>query len=176
MPDAPPGVLVRLLAANEAAARDASWAEFAATYSRLLLHVTRSVGGEHDSAMDRYAFVLEQLGRDDFRRLRTYVADGRSEFTTWLVVVAQRLCRDHQRQRYGRSRPHGSASPVPDEERLARRRLVDLVGAEVDLGRLSDQRAQDAETTVREGESRSALETALAKLDRRDRLLITAEV
>jgi RNA polymerase sigma factor (sigma-70 family) len=172
MPDAPPGVLVRLLAANEAAARDASWAEFVATYSRLLLHVTRSVGGEHDPAMDRYAFVLEQLGRDDFRRLRTYVADGRSEFTTWLVVVAQRLCRDHRRQRYGRVRPQGSAASVPDEERLMRRRLVDLIGAEIDLGMLADQRGDDAEATIRQGESRSALESALARLDRRDRLLI----
>ena len=174
MPDALPSAVGRLLAANESAVREACWAEFVETYSRLLLHVTRSSGGEHDAAMDRYAFILEQLGRDDYRRLRTYVADGRSEFSTWLVVVAQRLCRDHQRQRYGRVRPQssGGGSSTQDEERVARRRLVDLIGAEVDLATLSDLRAHDAEATMRQAESRSALESALARLDRRDRLLI----
>src|SRR6185503_13736524 len=105
MPDALPAALGSLLDAKDDAAREARWTDFIGTYSRLILHVTRSGGGLHDAAMDRYAFVLEQLRHDDFRRLRAYVADGRSEFSTWLVVVAQRLCRDHQRHRYGRFRP-----------------------------------------------------------------------
>jgi DNA-directed RNA polymerase specialized sigma24 family protein len=44
--------------------------------------------------MDGYAYVLEALRSDDYRRLRAYAADGRSKFSTWLVVVARRLCLD----------------------------------------------------------------------------------
>ena len=78
MADAPPAVLTRLLAVSDPAAREASWSDFVSAYSKLILHVARSAGGDQDSAMDRYAYVLEQLRGEDFRRLRTYVADGRS--------------------------------------------------------------------------------------------------
>lgn len=57
--------------------------------------------------MDRYAHVLDKLQVDDFRRLRTFVADGRGKFTTWLTVVVRRICLDHHRQRYGRVRERG---------------------------------------------------------------------
>jgi RNA polymerase sigma factor (sigma-70 family) len=172
MPDALPAALGPLLDAKDDAVREARWIEFIGTYSRLILHVTRSGGGQHDAAMDRYAFVLEQLRRNDFRRLRAYVADGRSEFSTWLVVVAQRLCRDHQRHRYGRFRPNEQSSAEQDEERAARRRLVDLVGAEVDLSSLMDRVGSDAELVLRQGDLHQVLTRALARLDQRDRLLI----
>jgi RNA polymerase sigma factor (sigma-70 family) len=172
MPDALPAALGPLLDAKDEAVREARWTEFIGAYSRLILHVTRSGGGQHDAAMDRYAFVLEQLRRDDFRRLRAYVADGRSEFSTWLVVVAQRLCRDHQRHRYGRFRPSEQSSTDLEEDRAARRRLVDLIGAEVDLASLSDRPGRDAESVLRQVDLHQSLATALARLDKRDRLLI----
>jgi RNA polymerase sigma factor (sigma-70 family) len=172
MPDALPAALRPLLDAKDDAVREARWTEFIAASSRLILHVTRSGGGQHDAAMDRYAFVLEQLRRDDFRRLRAFVADGRSEFSTWLVVVVQRLCRDHQRHRYGRFRPNEQDSLEQEEERAARRRLVDLIGAEVDLSSLGDRPGRDAESVLRQGDLHQALAKALARLDQRDRLLI----
>jgi RNA polymerase sigma factor (sigma-70 family) len=172
MPDPPPAVLGRLLLATDPAAQEEGWAEFIALHSRLLLHVARAGGSEHDRAMDRYAFVLEQLQQDDYRRLRAFVADGRSEFSTWLVVVAQRLCLDHQRSRYGRFRQGGKDSTGPDESRAVRRRLVDLIGAEVDLATLSDPGGRSAEASVRETDLHQTLQAALARLDRRDRLLV----
>ena len=74
--------------------------------------------------MDGYAHVLERLREHDCRRLRGYAPDGRTKFTTWLVVVARRLCLDFHRHRYGRS-----DDPAPDAAvaRAARRRLVNLV-------------------------------------------------
>jgi RNA polymerase sigma factor (sigma-70 family) len=121
--------------------------------------------------MDRYACVLEQLRSDDFRRLRAYVADGRSEFSTWLVVVAQRICLDHQRARYGRLRA-ADRDPRCDEEWVARRRLVDLISADVDLSSLGDGSTPDAEDRVRLADLYHALDSALALLPPRDRLLV----
>jgi RNA polymerase sigma factor (sigma-70 family) len=172
MPYVLPAALGSLLDAQDDQARESCWANFVHVYSRLILHVTRSDGSRHDTAMDRYAFVLEQLRRDDCRRLRAYVADGRSEFSTWLVVVAQRLCRDHQRHHYGRFRPHDQDSSQPEEDRAARRRLVDLIGADVDLSSLTDRHENDAESAVRRADIQQALASAIARLHQRDRLLI----
>src|SRR6185437_2882476 len=44
--------LERLLAADTAAEEERAWREFAAAYSRLILHATRSVAGTHDDSMD----------------------------------------------------------------------------------------------------------------------------
>ena len=132
MADARAGILRRLLDANDPSLREAAWTDFVGAYSNLILHVARSVCADPDRAMDHYAYILDQLSSDDYRRLRRYVADGRSEFTTWLVIVAQRLCRDHDRQRYGRVRIHGNVAASEDQQAI-RRRLVDLIGAEVDL-------------------------------------------
>lgn len=57
---------------------------------------TRRFRGGHDAAMDRYAYMLAQLRCSDFTPLQCHAADGRSAFTTWLVVVARRLCLDHR--------------------------------------------------------------------------------
>ena len=167
-----PDVLARLLAANAPTSRDETWAAFVAAYSRLMLHVARSFGGDHDAAMDRYTQVLERLRQEDCRRLRAFVADGRSEFSTWLVVVAQRICLDHHRHRYGRSDPRQDLAAVPDDERAARRRLVDLVSAELDLDRLGDEGRPDAAETLASGDAYHALEAALSLLAPADRLLV----
>lgn len=172
MADVLPPVLSRLLAPEDPSAEDDRWAGFVQTYSKLMLHVARSLGGDHDAAMDRYAYILEQLRRDDYRRLRTFMADGRSEFSTWLVVVAQRLCLDHHRQRYGRPRAPDRDGPVREGERRARRRLIDLVSVEMDLDLLKDGHARNPEHELRSSEAHDALESALARLPPPDRLLV----
>lgn len=163
-----PPELSRLLDAADSAAQESAWETFVGAHSRLFLHVARSLERDHDAAMDAYAYVLEQLRQDDLRRLRAYAADGRSKFTTWLVVVIRRLCLDHRRQRYGRADPQ----PENREARAARRRLVDLVGDEIDVDRLaaSPQRTPMGELEARE--LRGALAAALAALEPRDRLLL----
>lgn len=167
-----PAVLGRLLAETDLSRREEAWAEFVAAQSKLLLYVSRKLGGDHDAAMDRYAVVLDGLRHDDFRRLRTYVADGRSEFTTWLVVVAQRICLDERRHRYGRARRTVGEMTDQDEERSARRRLVDLLAAKVDLSSISDTRSDSPEDIVRVADLYHALQSALSHLEPQDRLLI----
>lgn len=164
--------LHRLLQADDPVAREADWAELVRGYTRLILHVAHSVCDDHDGAMDHYAYVLEQLRADDFRRLRTFVADGRSEFSTWLVVVAQRLCRDNHRHVYGRARNNGDSSNAGDDEMAARRRLVDMIGAKVDLEAIADDHGFDPEYALRVEQVHTVLNAALASLAPRDRLMI----
>jgi len=76
---------------------------FAATHTHLL-HTARTRHPDYDTAMDGYADVLEALRRDDFRRLRGCAADGRSKFTTWLMVVTRRLLLDSPRRPPSRAR------------------------------------------------------------------------
>lgn len=163
MKDLPPE-LFRLLHAPSSAARDSAWAALVKSYSRLLLHVVRAPGGGYDAAMDRYAWVLDQLRADDFRRLRSFSADGRSKFSTWLVVVARRLCVDHHRQRYGRDRGTGDGAE--------RRRLADLCAEHLDAAEIPDSSAPGADHALAAIETREALEWALGGLDPRDRLLL----
>jgi RNA polymerase sigma factor (sigma-70 family) len=128
------------------------------------------LGRDYDATMDAYAYLLEQIRREDFRRLRGYVADGRTKFTTWLVVVARRVCLDHLRQRYGR--PQESVTP-DREAHAARRRLVDLLAEELDVSGVADATAAgNPETQLRANELSRALAGALAGLEPRDRLLL----
>src|SRR5439155_25290819 len=118
------------------------------------LRVARSLGHGHDAAMDAYAFVLEQLRRDDLRRLRAYAAYGRSGFSAWLVCVARRLCIDYHRRRYGRVRDRAADRR---EARVARRRLVDLVADGVDPASLSQPGAAAPDTELQAAEPNAAL-------------------
>src|SRR4051794_31379617 len=94
-----PVPLSSLLSACDPASRGEAWALFLSSYSALIMRVARLLGGDDDAVMDRYTFVLDHLRRDDCHRLRAYAADGRGEFTTWLVLVVRRLCLDAHRQR-----------------------------------------------------------------------------
>src|SRR4051794_9039666 len=133
--------LQRLLDGPHAAAREAAWAALVQSHSRLLLHTACSVVADYDAAMDAYAYVLETLREDDFRRLRTFAADGRSSFGTWLVVVVRRLCIDRHRRRYGRL-PRGTHDVATAEhQRAARRRLLDLTASPIDALELTDDSA-----------------------------------
>ena len=168
MPDALPPELSGLLNAD-AATREVAWAAFVEAHSRLLLHTARSLGRDYDSAMDAYAYVLEQLRKDECHRLRAYVADGRSKFTTWLVVVARRLCVDHDRQRYGRLRDEEIASR---DAHTARRRLADLIADEFDPTSVAGPETANPEAQLLTRERGRAIAAALAGLDARDRLLL----
>lgn len=118
--------------------------------------------------MDAYAFVLEALREDDCRRLRAYAPDGRTKFTTWLVVVTRRLALDHVRQRYGRSRSDDDAQLA---EQATRRRLEDLVAEEIDPDQIAGA-SESPDASVRRSELRSALRAALEALAPADRLLL----
>lgn len=170
-----PRELSRLLEARTPVRADAAWDDFVTVHSRLLLHVVRALTSDRDAAMDAYARVLERLREDDFRRLRAYVPDGRSRFTTWLVAVVRRLCLDWHRERFGRARAEGSAQAREAHER--RRRLASLA---LDAGVEEFTDAVDAGTPDRDGpderlrahELLNALDAALATLSSADQVLL----
>ena len=165
-----PAELARLLHAGDPAERDEAWAGLVRSCTNPILRVARSLGGDHDAVMDRYAFVLERLRDDDYRRLRAYDRPGAGEFGLWLLVVARRLCLDHYRHRYGRPRPrpgHGAeANP------RIRRHLVDLMADRVDPAALPDPSSAAPDTDLERAERARKLESAIGTLAPRDRLLI----
>lgn len=169
MNDSTPRELARLLFAPDEKARDDAWAGFVDRYSDLLLRTVRSIEGNHDVAMDRYTFVLDQLRRDNFQRLRTY-AGGRRAFATWLTVVARRLAIDHHRRIYGRVRE--TDDPVrAGIDRDSRKALAELISETDDFSRLPISEG-DPLSTLRKRELDEALERALERLDQADRLLL----
>jgi RNA polymerase sigma factor (sigma-70 family) len=164
-----PKELTGLWEADTAAARDEAWSRFADRFSPLLLHTARSACRESDRTMDAYAFVLEQLRQDDYRRLRRYTEDPRCQFTTWLVVVARRLCHDYLRRRYGRA-PDDPAFSAAD--RGSRRRLVDLITEELEKSGALVDPAESPDAGVRRREEAAALHASLARLSPGQRLLL----
>ena len=141
-------------------ARDEAWARFVARFSPLLLHTARTVAREHDRSMDAYAHLLDLLRQDDCRRLKQYQEDSGAQFTTWLVVVARRLCVDFLRQRYGRA----PTAPSRTADHATRRRLEDLVAVEIgEMAALTEPRAGPDET-LRRRELHLALQASLAQL------------
>lgn len=163
--------LSRLLDAHTEAASDEAWTEFIRVHHRLLIHVARSAAPrDDDAAMDAYAFILEHLRANNFRRLRAFAADGRSTFVTWLVVVAKRLCVDFARSRYGRSNRNGDGASANQEQ--LRRRLIDLAGAELDLDTIPDPSESTPETIFDDSAVRQALRDAIVQLEPRERLLL----
>ena len=154
-----------LLAASDPLDRDAAWARLLDAHTRVLLRLANSLGGGHDAAMERYLFIIERLREDDYRRLRAFDPDGPAQFTTWLLVVARNLCRDHHRTRFGRDRG------TPELRRMERRNLVELSGA-VDVDRVADHLPAEAMETVEFRELRKALTESIAELPADDRILL----
>jgi RNA polymerase sigma factor (sigma-70 family) len=161
-----PGTVEALVETRDQASRDAAWSAFLAEFGDLILHVARTMGGDHDACMDRYAFVLDRLRTDDFARLRRYAADGRGKFSTWLVVVIRRLCLDEHRRRYGRMR--GADAEIA---RAKRRQLEDLVAAEIDVDQVRSE-AVGADSRLERLQASAALAEGLAELEPADRLLL----
>lgn len=158
--------LSRLLEAHSAQDADVAWRAFMGEHSRLVLHVCRTVWRSHDDAMDAYAQVLEHLRSDDYRRLHEFARAPRSKVSTWLVVVARRICLDLYRRRYGRPGSDGAG-----DQRRARRRLQDLVAEQLEL---HDYGAADGDTDapLRSNELHDALRRALGDLAAPDVLLL----
>lgn len=163
--------LNELLRSSEVSVREAAWERLIAGHTRLLLAVARSFGGGHDEAMDRYSFILEKCRESDFRRLRAFDINGGASFPTWLTIAARRLCLDHDRARYGRHRAT-LESGEPNAQRSLRRTLANAVGAEIDTDLLPDTKALSADARAIRDERDARLQTALASLTARDRLLL----
>src|SRR5689334_2737761 len=166
---APPGDLESLVAAPDQAGRERAWVDFLRQHSDVILRVARSLGGGHDPTMDRYAFVLDALRRDDYKRLRAYLPDGRGSFPTWLAVVARRLCMDEHRHRYGRTQSDGAEA---EAERATRRQLADLVGSELGVELCECDADGMPDVQLERSEQRTALDAALAQPDVTDRLIL----
>ena len=163
--------LQRVLHAADPAVRDAAWQDLIARHSRLLLSVCRAYGGGHDETMERYAYILEKLYEGDCRRLREFLPGGGARFSTWLTVAARRLCLDHLRGRYGRTR--ATLDPAAaGSQRAVRRRLADSIGADVDTDLLPDDGMESAESQTIRRERDTRLRSAVAALPPRDRLLL----
>jgi RNA polymerase sigma factor (sigma-70 family) len=163
--------LARLLGGGSAAVRELAWERFVQTHSTLLLQVARSITSDHDGAMDHYVYVLDELRRNDYRRLRAYAPDGSTNFTTWLVVVARRLCVDHYRRVYGRpwKKDERTTGPSPGS---ARRRLIDLVGEDISVDDLPASEASTPDSALCLKELSQKLGAAVAKLPERDQILL----
>ncbi len=168
MPELSPE-LRSLLDATTSPERDSAWTRFLDAYSRLILHVARSVSRDHDDVMDAYAHVLQELRADDHARLRAFSPDGRCKFSTWLVVVTRRLCLDQRRRRHGR--PRETQSESVRLEQAFRRRLSDLAGENIELITLLTS-SEDAGGRVSTAELHEALAAAVGSLAPSDRLLL----
>jgi RNA polymerase sigma factor (sigma-70 family) len=164
-----PVTLQQLLVAPDGPSRAAAWERLIGEHSHLLIRVARSMGGSHDEVMDRYAFILDHLRQSDCHRLRAYIPDSNAKFTTWLAVVARRLCLDQYRERYGRLLGGGRESA---DTARTRRQLEDLISTELDLDQVADPAATDPATRAQAQEVRDVLGRALAALDPGDRLLL----
>lgn len=165
-----PPEVTRLICAGTQADMDEAWAAFLAAHSMTLMRVASAFAPGYDGALDRYAYMLDELRRHDCRRLRRFVADGRGRFSTWLTVVARRLCLDHYRRRYGRF--HGPQQGPGLDPRAARRRLVDLTTNVAEVESLEDPAGTDPVDRLASAEQREALSRAVAKLPPADQLLL----
>jgi RNA polymerase sigma factor (sigma-70 family) len=165
-----PDEIADFLHADSPARREAAWTSFLAQHNRLLLRVAYAVAPNHEDAMDAYALVLGQLRETNGHRLRAYAADGRSKFTTWLVVVARSICVDFIRHKYGRYSANGNADG--DLDRAARRSLAQLLDDRTDIGLIADENAAAPDEPLRSHELRSRLDEAMATISDDDRLLL----
>lgn len=164
-----PVVLEHLLDASDVEKFEQAWAAFAHEYSRLLLHVVRLAHRDRDEAMDAYAFILEELRANGCVKLRAFDIDGGSKFSTWLVVVAHRLCVDLQRRKFGRNRE--ARTEATRQDRMFRLRLGRFAGEDIELRELAAS-VVAADEEVCAAELRAALAAALETLSADDRLLL----
>jgi RNA polymerase sigma factor (sigma-70 family) len=161
-----------LLDAVDEEAFEAAWERFLKCYSNLLLHTVHSRSDGYDSAMDRYAFILEGLRGNGCQRLRRYEADGRGRFTTWLVVVARRLCEDFRRKRYGRVALGADGKGSKSGPNVVRQRLADFMVEELDPELTPARSDGNPELDLRRQELEAALSVAFATLTPQDQVLL----
>lgn len=161
--------LTPLLSAESDVARARWWDAFIDEYTPLIMHVAKSIGGDHDAVMDRYVFVVDALRDHEYKRLRSYNPEEGARFSSWLLVVARRLCMDQYRARYGRVQ---SDTHAAESNHRARRALSDLVSDELALESVEDVQTGDPDFVLRQSDLTQRLESALASLPTADRLLL----
>jgi len=164
--------LNRLLLAPHVTDREAAWDELIARHTRLLMAVARSLGGDHDDAMERYSYILEKLRENDFRRLRSYDANVGATFPTWLTVTSRHLCLDLHRSRFGRLRVE-SGTDRSDSLRAVRRALLDLTEGDTPPDTIVDASSLPTDGLALRGDLDDCLKQALVRLTSTDRLLLT---
>lgn len=164
-----PETLTRLRAEGLEPERDDAWTAFIAAHNRVVLRTCQSVTHDYDVAMDAYTHVLEALREDNCWRLRAYTPDGKTKFTTWLMVVTRRLALDHVRHRYGRSRGETESRRA---EQASRRRLEDLLAEEIEPDQLPSTSSSEPDAGIRRVELINALRNAVSGLDPAERLLL----
>ena len=108
------------------------------------------------------------LRQDEHRRLRAYVPDGRTSFSTWLIVVTRRLVLDHLRRKYGRSR---SADKARRADAGTRRVLEDLLGDAMDPDEIAAV-SPAPDIALQRRQLTAALRAAIASLQPSDRVLL----
>ncbi len=167
-----PRELTDLLKAVDAVASKRMWSRFIAAHNRLIMAVAKSLGHGYDDVMDRYTYALDELKRDDFRRLRAYEAESAAKFEIWLVAVMRRLCVDYHRKKYGRSRPKDDASALASAAEAARKHLADFIMRDIDLTSARAPSTNNPETSLRRKELGQLLEQELARLSDTDQLLL----
>lgn len=146
------------------------WESFLARYSRLLLHTAAKYSSEYDDKMERYLFIIEKLRADDYRRLKSYQPDVHCKFSTWLVVVAGRLCIDYHRAKHGRPRSSrkGAGTTL---KKIGRDSLIELLSHD-QYSEIPDDRP-DPEDQLLMKTQMADLEKALLSLSPSDQLLIS---
>jgi RNA polymerase sigma factor (sigma-70 family) len=171
MGTAVPIELNRLLQATELPDREAAWEGLIARHTRLILSAARSLGGDSDAVMERYAYVLGKLRENEFRRLRAFDPDAGATFPTWLTVTARRMCLDLHRSRFGRHRAQHSNDRT-SILRVARKALGGSFLTDIDADTVSIVKDQADIEIIREQRNES-LRNALSRLTPRERLLLT---
>jgi DNA-directed RNA polymerase specialized sigma24 family protein len=98
---------------------EAAWDRFLDRYRKLIFAAIRHYAEDYDDVMDVFARVCEALREDDFRRLRSYLAQAehRARFSTWLVTVVRHLTIDWFRSQDGRRRVTAIAERLPPLQR-----------------------------------------------------------
>jgi RNA polymerase sigma factor (sigma-70 family) len=145
-----------------------SWQSFVGQWTPLLTRVARYNSDNQDEAMDAYAYMLDRLSENDCRRLRSYSPFEEASFSTWLTSVAKRLCVDHRRCRYGRSRP----TVHPEDSSFVIRTQLYHMNASLDLDDLADNRAELAFYALEKDEVLKALVRLLEELTASQRRLL----
>ena len=168
---ATPHPLYSLLRADTPEDREAAWTEFLERHSKLILHIARRASAGHDDVMDRYAYALDRLRENDFKRLRSFSLNGKGKFTTWLVVVVRRLCIDHRRRALGR--PQGGLETTLDVESIARHNLAALLVVDLDPDQIPEETSMAPDAELIQTERSQQLAAALSELAPKDQLLLT---
>ena len=161
-----PSQVRSLLESAEGPAQEQAWTRFLDSYSRLILYVARKTPGDYDAIMDRYAFVVDRLRDQNYRRLRTYAADGRGKFSTWLMVVVRRLCLDQNRLKHGRASGEGTSKSVLPH------RLIELVFLDPEAIEQLEDHGPTIDKEFDRKQALEQLETAIRTLDSGDQVLL----